>query len=300
MGRTQRRKGQQRPQARWRRRLVPLAVLAAVAVAFVAWWVTDAQRNAPKGGVALAALRPPDIHALSVLPDDERALVFGSHAGLAISRDAGATWSKVAGANVDAMSIAMPSGSRTAIIAGHDVYLRSDDGGASWRPGRSGLPGTDVHGFAASVRDPNTFYAYVVGAGLLRSADVGASWTAIPGAPPSTHSLTVARSSAGDVIFAVAAEGLRRSADAGRTWQAVPDVAAASVSAAGDIVYAASGANIFVSGDAGASWQRRAFPPRRAVLIAPAPSRPETIYVVTDRFEVHRSRDGGSTWERVG
>ena len=298
--RTQRRKVPQRPQAQWRRWLVPAALVAAVAVAAVGWWATEGQRNVAQGGVTLAALRPPDIHALSVLPDDERSLVFGSHAGLAISRDGGASWSKVSGANVDAMSIAMPPGSRTAIIAGHDVYLRSEDGGASWRPVRSGLPGTDIHGFAASTREPNTFYAYVVGSGLFRSGDAGATWTSLPGAPASTHSLTIVRSGANDVIFAVTAEGLRRSADAGRTWQAVPDVSAAYVSAAGDSVYSAGGANIFVSTDAGASWQRKTVPPGRATLIAPAPSRPETIYVVTDRFEVHRSRDGGGTWERVG
>lgn len=292
-------KTQQQPPV-LRRRLVPLAVLAAVAIAVAAWWATDAQRSAPRGGVALAALRPPDIHALAVLPDDERALVFGSHAGLAISRDGGASWSKVGGANADAMSIAIPPRSTTAIIAGHDVYLRSDDGGASWRSVRSGLPGTDIHGFAASAREPSTFYAYVVGAGLYRSGDAGATWAPLPGAPPSTHALTVARSTIGDVVFAVTAEGLRRSADAGRSWQMVSDVPAAHASAAGDVVYAAAGSNIFVSRDAGASWQRRAFSPGRAVLIAPAPSRPETVYVVTDRLEVHRSRDGGGTWERVG
>ena len=279
---------------------MPLAVLGAAAIAVAGWWATDARRDVPHGGVALAALRPPDIHALSVLPDDERALVFGSPAGLAISRDGGASWSKVSGANADAMSIAMPSGSRTAIIAGHDVYMRSDDGGASWRSVRSGLPGTDIHGFAASAREPNMFYAYVVGAGLFRTGDAGASWIPLPGAPASTHSLTVARSSAGDVIVAVTAEGLRRSADAGRTWQAVPDVSAAYVSAVGDFVYAVAGSNIFVSSDSGAVWQRKSFPPGRATLIAPAPSRPETIYVVTDRFEVYRSDNSGTTWERVG
>jgi len=291
---------QQRPQAQRGRWVVALAVVVAAVIVIAGWWAVDAQRRPSPAGVALAALRPPDVHALSVLPDDERALVFGSHAGLAISRDGGASWSKIDSANVDAMSIAMPPGSRTAIIAGHDVYLRSEDGGAIWRPGRSGLPGTDIHGFAASARDPNTFYAYVVGAGLQRSGDGGVSWTTLPGAPQSTHSLTVARSSAGDVIFAVTAEGLRRSADAGRTWQAVSDVPAAYVSAAGDIVYAAGGGSVFISTDAGASWQRMRFPPGRATLIASAPSRPETIYVVTDRFEVHRSRDGGGTWERVG
>lgn len=277
---------------------MPLA-LAALAGTAVAWWATDAQRNPAPGGASLASLQPPDIHALSVLPNDERTLVFGSHAGLAISRDAGATWSKVSGANADAMSIAMPPGSRTAIIAGHDVYLRSDDGGATWRSARSGLPGTDIHGFAASSREPNTFFAYVVGSGLHRSTDAGASWVVLPGAPGSTHSLTVAQGPSGDVLFAVSAEGLRRSADGGRTWQAVPDVAPSSISAAGGSVYAVAGSNVYLSADAGATWQRRSFPAGRGALIAPSPSRPEIVYIVTDRFEVHRSGDGGSTWARA-
>ena len=296
------RKTKRRPARRverpaWRRWLLP-AALAALAVIAGAWWATDAQRRSADG-VALAALRPPDIHALSVLPDDERAVVFGSHAGLAISRDGGATWSKVSGASADAMAIAMPPGSRTAIIAGHDVYLRSDDGGATWRSARSGLPGTDIHGFAASSREPNTFYAYVVGSGLHRSADAGATWTRLPGAPASTHSLAVAGAASGDVLLAVTAEGLRRSADGGRSWQPVPDVAASYISAVGGSVYAAAGSSVLISTDAGATWQRKGFPPGRAALIAPAPSRPETVYVVTDGFEVHRSRDGGSTWERA-
>jgi len=58
--------------------------------------------------------------------------------------------------------------------------------------------------------------------------------------------------------------------------------------------------NRLVSSDSGVAWQRKSFPPGRATLIAPAPSRPETIYVVTDRFEVYRSGDSGTTWERVG
>ena len=121
----------------------------------------------------------------------------------------------------------------------------------------------------------------------------------LPGAPGSTHFLAVTGAS-GDVLIAVTAEGLRRSADAGRSCQAVPDVAASYISAVDGSVYVAAGLSVFISPDAGVTWQRKSFPPGRAALIAPAPSRPEIVYVVTDRFEVHRSRDGGSTWERAG
>lgn len=276
------------------------AILAAVALAAVAWWASEGLRAGTSAGVRLSALRPPDAHALAVLPEDERALVFGSHAGLALSRDAGASWSLVRGAEADAMSIALAPGGRTAIIAGHDVYLRSDDGGTTWRSVRSGLPGSDVHGFAASPRGTGTFYAFVVGAGLLRTDDAGGTWARLPGAPATTYSLAVASSAGGDVIFAVSADGLRRSADGGRTWQPVAAVRAQSVAAAGALVYAAAASDLFVSSDAGASWRRLEFRPGRAALVAPAPSRPTTVYVVTGGFEVYRSGDGGATWERTG
>lgn len=280
--------------------------MAAAVAVLAGWWLLAtpqsplARMTTPPSG-PLSSFHPPDVHALVVAPDEERTLLFGSHVGMLVSRDGGATWTKVAGAEGDAMGIAVPPGVTTAYAAGHDVFFRSDDGGRTWRSARPALPGTDIHGFAASATDRGHFYAFVVGRGLFKSEDAGTSWKAIGSAPSSTMSLACGRSGGRDVLYAATMEGVARSRDGGKSWERVAELARAShVSAAGETVYAASGAEVLVSADGGITWQRRAFRGGSAVLVATAPSNPSLAYAVTDRLEVWRSADGGATWERVG
>ena len=270
----------------------------------VAWFLTadtSPLRAGTSGGAAnLASYRPPDLHALVVSATDERTITFGHHQGMLISHDGGATWTPLSGASgKDAMGIALPPNSKTAYAAGHDVFLRSDDGGQSWSPVKPTLPGTDVHGFAASATQPNTYYAYVVGFGLFKSTDGGTAWSAVAPAPGSTMSLAVSKSSSGDVLFALTMEGMARSRDGGRSWEAVREVPAGSVSAVGEMVYVADRGTVMASTDGGQTWQRRSFP-RNAGLIGAAPSNTSVVYIVTDRLEVWRSRDTGASWEHVG
>lgn len=276
-----------------------------VAVA-LGWWLLSSPQSplarafAPSAG-ALSSFRPPDVHALAVAPEDERTLLFGSHAGMLVSRDGGATWEKVRGVEGDAMGIAIPPAVTVAYAAGHDVFFRSDDGGRTWRSARPALPGTDIHGFAASATDRGHFYAFVVGRGLFKSEDAGATWRAIGSAPGSTMSLACARSGDKDVLYAATMEGVARSRDGGRTWEGVSELArAAHVSAEGETVYAAAGRDFLVSSDGGTTWQRRDFRGGNALLVAVAPSNTKLVYAVTDRLEVWRSSDAGATWERVG
>lgn len=240
------------------------------------------------------------MHALQVSPTDERTVVFGHHGGMLVSHDGGALWTPASGARGDAMGVALPPGSRTQFAAGHDIFLRSDDGGVTWSAVRPALPGTDIHGFAASATTPNTFYAYVVGSGLFKSTDAGTTWRKAGDASGGTMSLTVAKAGGADVIYANTMDGVQRSRDGGRTWEPVPEVGGATLNAAGGTVYAAAGGAIQVSTDGGLTWTRRAFSRGGAVLVAPAPTNPTTVYVVTDRLEVWRSPDGGATWERAG
>lgn len=233
-------------------------------------------------------------------PTDERTLTFGHHQGMLVSRDAGATWLPLAGAGGrDAMGVALPPNSKTAFAAGHDVFLRSDDSGQTWSSVRPALPGTDIHGFAASAAHSNTFYAYVVGFGLFKSEDAGTSWKQLGQAPGSTMSLAAARSGPGDVLFASTMEGMARSRDGGRTWEPVREVPGGAVSAVGETVYVADRGVVMVSRDGGTTWERRSFP-RNAGLVGVAPSNTKVVYVVTDRLEVWRSTDGGASWEKAG
>lgn len=280
------------------------APVAIAGVALVgAWWIFLRAPSAtaiPVTGTTLAAYRPADMHALQVSPTDARTIVFGHHRGMLVSHDGGALWTVVSGANGDAMGVSLPSGSQTQLAAGHDVFIRSDDGGRTWSSVRPALPGTDIHGFAASAVTPNTFYAYVVGSGVFKSADAGRTWQKSGDASGATMSMTVASSGGNDVLYANTMDGVQRSRDSGRSWEPVPEVGSATLNAIGETVYAAAGGAVLVSADGGMTWVRKVFIRGGAVLVAAAPIDPRTVYVITDRLEVWRSADGGTSWERAG
>ena len=297
-------RAQQRIARRRRLRWAAIAGLFAVAAVGTAAWLANADasplRSGGADGATLASYRPPDLHALVVSATDPQTITFGHHQGMLVSQDGGATWKPLPGAaGKDAMGLALPPNSKTAYAAGHDVFLRSDDGGQSWSAVRPALPGTDIHGFTASATQPNTFYAYVVGFGLFRSTDGGTTWAAVAQPPGSTMSLAAARSGSSEILFASTMEGMARSSDGGRSWEPLRDVPAGSVSAVGETVYVADRGTVMASTDSGRTWQRRSFP-RSAGLIAVAPTNTNLVYVVTDRREVWRSADAAATWTRVG
>lgn len=283
-----------------RRRPLILIVPAALVLVAAGWWLfaRDAPMTGADGGRDIASYRPPDIHALAVHPADPSVVIFGSHRGMLISRDSGRTWKPI-GPTGDAMGISMPPGSRTAYAAGHDVFFRSDDAGQTWSSDRPALPGTDIHGFAASSAKAGRFYAFVVGHGLFRSEDGGTTWARAGTAPGSTMSMAVASSGDQDILFASTMDGVQRSRDGGATWERVPELGGASVNALGARAYAAAGGRVFASTDGGMRWEPRPFPSGKAVLVAPAPSDPESVYVLAEGFSVWRSSDSGRTWERM-
>ena len=296
-------RAQQRIARRRRLRWAAIAGVLGVVVVAGAWLVTaDASplRASGADGATLASYRPPDLHALVVSATDPQTITFGHHQGMLVSQDGGATWKPLPGAaGKDAMGVALPPNSKTAYAAGHDVFLRSDDGGQTWSAVRPALPGTDIHGFSASATEPNTFYAYVVGFGVFKSTDGGKTWPAVAQPPGSTMSLASARSGSTEVLFASTMEGMARSSDGGRSWEPLPGVPAGSVSAVGETVFVADRGTVMASTDGGRTWQRRSFP-RSAGLIAVAPTNTNLVYVVTDRREVWRSADAAATWTKVG
>jgi photosystem II stability/assembly factor-like uncharacterized protein len=128
--------------------------------------------------------------------------------GLIASTDGGRTWSVRSRQGESDFHALAASG--TAVV-GFDGALRSSPDGRSWR--QLAIPAAP-HSLAASP-DGRILLA-TAESGVLRSADAGANWTAVHGAPL----LVLVDWAEGDTVVGVTPDGsVAVSDDAGRTWE---------------------------------------------------------------------------------
>lgn len=294
------------PSGRWLA-VGALLVLATIAAAAVIFFIRAATTAAP--GDAIAVLRTSDFHALAFSPDDSNVVFFGHHNGVMRSDDGGRTWrSLVERRNFDAMGLAVShANSRDLYLAGHDVFQLSTDGGASWQPVAHDLPGTDIHGFAMSPDDSDRLYAFVVGHGVLQSADGGRAWQRLRGQLPGDVMALAAAGGSPETLYAGSMRsGLLRSTDGGGNWApATSGLGARGVFAVvvdpvvRETVYAGGDGGLYRSMNSGTTWNKLSFPGENAVTLAVSPSRPHVILAITVKDGqglVYRSEDYAATW----
>lgn len=182
---------------------------------------------------------------------DGRTLAGTDGAGI-WDRDASSSWAPIGAGGMTVHSLAeTPSG---AIVAGThgDGILRSDDGGATWKPASDHLPDTSIH--ALTVLDDDSILA-ATGQGLARSSDDGRTWR--PHAAEldshrifSVHQLEDGRIMAGSYAHLwIGQGGTWRLVDPGLT----PDETW-SVCFSGDAIYAGAKAGLLRSGDQGKTF----------------------------------------------
>jgi hypothetical protein len=204
--------------------------------------------------------------------------------------------------------------------AGGGIW-KTTDGGASWTPYSDTLPSLAITSIVIAPVNNSIMYAGsgderngVVGAGIYKSTNGGATWTQLPSTiPPSatTGTWRFVRKLAihpgnDNILLAATGETLYRSTDGGATWQAkggsVSDVAFHPLD--GNRVVATG----MYSSDGGATWTTLARKPDTAVyawslefgsvvyesagLLPPADAPNEERYSGT----ISRSTDGGATW----
>ena len=272
-------------------------VLAAVLLA-VLW--PRAGDSASSGAAAAGLPEAPDYHSLLVDPKNPEHVYLGTHIGLFETSNGGRTWTDaIALEGQDAMNLARTS-RRELWTAGHLVFAKSEDGGATWtNVAPSGLPTLDIHGFAVDPRNPRALYAAVAGQGLYRSGDGGRSFSLVSTqVGPAVMALAITKD--GRILAGDMQQGLMASRDQGRAWSPTlrEGLMGLAVNPKQPARVLASGRAIFLSTNGGKTWRPVLEFGEMGGPVAWSQSDPNVGYAVGDG-QLYRSDDDGRSWQAV-
>lgn len=152
-------------------------------------------------------------------------LVAGNNAGTYLSKDGGATWTKVTESLpiCPMNTLPLPCAVRDvaavggALVAATDSGIyRSTDGGTTWAA--AGLAGSKVGKLSVG-----SGVVYALASGLHKSTDNGATWTAVSGLAATPTAVLAHPSKAGTAYAGTGAGEVYQSTDSGATWTKISD-----------------------------------------------------------------------------
>jgi photosystem II stability/assembly factor-like uncharacterized protein len=199
------------------------------------------------------------VTAFAVSPSDSNVLLAATlmH-GVLRSPDSGATWtaSSFRLETLECTALLWPS-EDVALVGTPAGLFSSSNGGRAWRP-CAGTEGAPIA--ALGVLPDGSLLAAVELGGILRSEDVGESWTRHGQLPPYVSIRAMLALDSG-VLLATGEHGLLFSDDQCQTWECVNEASILSLAAAGGRVYAGTLSGVIGSDASLQHWEMLPAPP---------------------------------------
>ncbi len=260
--------------------------------------------------------------AIVIDPKTPTTLYAGNGAkGVYKSIDAGATWAAAnAGHTSDyVQALAIDPVTPTTLYWGtNTAFLKSVDAGKTWSAPAvaPGFGAAYIHAIAVSKHNPQVLYVMAGNQGVWKSADAGATFTALnagfPATLPSSQVIAIDPTDETNVFTgdASGAGGVYHSTGGG-AWTAVLGNIRADATVEGIAFDPADkmrmyisdyGKDVFKSTDGGASWKAMGYPsyPFRLTV---APSNADIVYVGLysgAAVGIYHSLDAAATWQNSG
>lgn len=195
----------------------------------------------------------------------------------------------------------------TVLAVSRGRVLRSEEGGSSWSEVTQGITGDAATRVVVAPSDPDRAYVLVRRGGVHRSDDQGRSWARTTGPDGQTEiSDIVVSSASADLVYVVpTGGGLHRSTDGGGRWDRVGafgEVTTLGTFGDSGVLVSDGQGVVHLSDDTGTTWRvvegLGDGDPVTAFAATPGPD--VEVFAGTSRGRLHRSTDGGASFEAVG
>lgn len=187
---------------------------------------------------------------------------------------------------------------------GNMGFLKSEDGGFSWKKVSNGLNGpVDFHAMTVSSANPNLIYGFFQGA-LQRTTDEGKNWEIA-----STTNFPIVNLAADptdeNVVYAATPQGLMVSKNKGSEWTALFDgfvsVVAINPQDSQKLLSYSEKQQLAKSVDGGKTWEKITtdFEGGTPLFISFNKQNSEVVYLLTEKNSIYKSSDDGTTWSKI-
>ena len=177
---------------------------------------------------AVPEFRGKQVWALAAWAKDHKFIVAGAGDGVYLSRNAGASWSRISPEGKTdlqpAVSVAFDPSASGIIFAGTPhLPWRTSDAGVSWQSIHKGMiDDSDVFSIAPSPKSDGLFFLSAC-TGIYRTENGGDTWAKLHGSAEASYRTYVILPdpNSPDRVWAGTTAGLQRSLDGGTNWETV-------------------------------------------------------------------------------